>query len=88
MPTRFDPQLHILRSAANSVADPKERHEAQSARHKLFGALETEDYKAAGDWLEALEVSFRSVTTPLDATVWKSASGAIAAIRKGLAAQK
>lgn len=88
MPTPFDPQLHILRSTVNSIADPKERHEAVSARHHLFAALETKDYKAAADWLEALEVSFRSVTTPLDTTVWTYASGAIATIRKGLTAQK
>lgn len=86
MPTPFDPQLHILRSIANSIADPKERHEAQSARHNLFSALATEDYGATLDWLEALEVAFHSVTTPLDGTILASADRAIATIRQGVAA--
>lgn len=88
MPTKFDPQLHILRSIANAAAQPKERHEAQSARHNLFAALEHEDYAAALEWLEALEVALHSLTTPLGGTILASADRAIGTIREALTAQK
>lgn len=84
MPTKVDPQLHILRSVSNAVINPTQRHEAQSARFKLFSALEAQNYGEAIEWLEALEVSLNSVDTPLEAKAMDSANRAIAAIRKQL----
>jgi hypothetical protein len=75
--SKFDPQLHILRSVANSVQNPKERHEAQSARHKLYQALEAGDAARARDWLDALNVALLSLDPPLDGEVMASARRAM-----------
>lgn len=80
---QFDPQLHILRSIANSLEDDKQRQEAQSARFNLFAALTNADDESARNWLNALEVSLALATIP-NATARARAEAAINAIRRGI----
>jgi hypothetical protein len=79
---RFDPQLHILRSVLQSLKEPKRRHEALTARHNLFAALEAEKYEEAAQWLDALEVTLEN--PPVEGISGTQASKAIIHIRKGL----
>lgn len=80
---KFDPQLHTLRSIANSIEDPRQRQEAQSARFNLFAALEQENSEEAKHWLDALDASIECATIP-SAKLRKTAGDAINAIRRGL----
>lgn len=84
MATKFDPQLHILRSVANALEEPRARQEAQSARHNLFAALEQNDRENALNWLEALEVSLKCAEFSMPPTTVASFNRAIEAIRSGL----
>lgn len=84
MPTKFDAQLHVLRSVANSVTHGVERHEALTARHQLFTALEADNSAAAREWLEALDVALHSLTYPLEDKILGSVDRAIGTIRNGL----
>lgn len=84
MATKFDPQLHILRSVARSMEDNRQRQEAKSARFNLFAALEQNDRESALTWLEALEVSLKCAEWSMPAATVASAQRAIAAIRSGL----
>jgi hypothetical protein len=52
----IDPELHTLRSVLNAIDDPS----AETARFKLFKALEAEDYALARRWHDALEAAVRS----------------------------
>ena len=89
----YDAQLHVLRTAARAVGDPRHRHELETARFKLFAALESGDDAEALALLEALEVGFDAATAGADqdpqrltlrATTWASIERAVTIIRDGL----
>jgi hypothetical protein len=84
MATKFDAQLHVLRSVAHSLEDLRQRRDAASARNNLFAALAEEDSEAAQNWLEALEVSLRSASPAVDKQSMLAADRSIEAIRKGI----
>ena len=84
MTGKFDPQLHILRSVAASLDDPKQRHEAETARFNLFVALREENEASALEWLEALEISLKRAYPELDAGTADSVRRAMTKIREGV----
>jgi hypothetical protein len=52
-----DPPLHILRTIARQLPDPRSRQEAESARFNVYTALEAQNADAVQSWLTALETS-------------------------------
>jgi hypothetical protein len=86
---KYDPQLHLLRTVANSIEDQKERQEAVSARFNLYAALEADDRPLAHNWLDALEAAIATApNVNADSRLFSLAHNAINAIRRGLNASE
>lgn len=82
---KFDPQLHLLRSVANAIEDPKQKSEAVSARFNLYAALEANDKPLARSWLDALEAAITlSPDSAVNARMYGMAQNALDAIRRGI----
>ena len=85
MGTKFDPQLHLLRTVVRSLPDARQRHEAETARFHLFAALQTGDTAAANQWLIALQATVQlSNECDVPEPTRSNARAALAAIARSL----
>lgn len=56
-----DSDLHLLRSAVRSIKDERLKADAETARFKLYWAIEGGDLATAEKWLKALSVALELV---------------------------
>lgn len=84
----FDPQLHIIRNYIRALSDVRTRHECETARYKLYSALDVCDLKQARRWAEALRVSLLATQsgqpTRIEQELYQAAETALLTIKKGI----
>ena len=82
MATKFDAQLHLLRSVARNAEVGRDGHEIESARFSLFAALQRENIDEARNWTRSLEVILK--ICPMNESVRPMALAAVEEIKRGL----